>query len=70
MTKLEQVQHALPPQAKGALDAMAIVGWLSALAGVLTPIIGLLAAIASLVWGVLRIYETKTVQNLVKRKKA
>lgn len=61
--KLEQIQQAIPPQAKAGLDVMAIIGWLSALAGVLTPIIGFLAAIASLAWGCIRLYETRTVQR-------
>ena len=60
---IDQIQRAIPPQAKAGLDVMAIIGWVSALAGLLTPIIGLLAAIASLGWGVIRLYETRTVQR-------
>lgn len=65
--KLEQIQQAIPPGAKASLDIVAIIGWVSALAGMLTPIIGFLAAIASLAWGLIRLYETKTVQRWLKR---
>lgn len=67
MKVIEQIQQALPPQAKAGLDVVAIIGWLSALAGMLTPIIGFFAAIASLAWGCIRLYETKTVQRWLGR---
>jgi hypothetical protein len=67
MRVVEQIQQSLPPQAKVGLDVVAIIGWISALAGQLTPIIGFLAAVASLAWGVIRLYETKTVQRWLKR---
>jgi hypothetical protein len=62
--KLEQI---LPPQAKAGLDVMAAIGWISALAGTLTPIIGLVTALASLAWVLIRLYETKTVKGWFKR---
>lgn len=65
--RLEQIQQAIPPHAKAGLDIVAILGWVSALAGLLTPIIGLLAALASLGWGLIRLYETKTVQRWLGR---
>ena len=63
MKLVEQIQQSLPPQAKAGLDVVAVVGWVSALAGMLTPIIGFFAAVASLAWGVIRLYETKTIQK-------
>jgi hypothetical protein len=50
-------------QVKTACDVASVCGWLAALVGWLPQI----AAAASLVWTIIRIYETKTVQNLVKR---
>lgn len=67
MRVVEQIQQSIPPQAKAGLDIVAIIGWISALAGQLTPIIGFFAAIASLAWGLIRLYETKTVQRWLKR---
>ena len=67
MRIVEQIQQAIPPQAKATFDVMAVIGWVSALAGVLTPIIGFFAAIASLAWAVIRLYETKTVQKLLRK---
>ena len=63
MNVVEQIQQSIPPQAKAGLDVMAIVAWISALAGTLTPIIGFFAAVASLAWGLIRLYETRTVQR-------
>jgi hypothetical protein len=62
------VQH-IPPQAKPFLDTLAILGWLSALAGFLTTALGLVAAIASAAWGLIRLYETRTVQDWLKRRR-
>ena len=67
MNVVEQIQQSLPPQAKAGLDVMAIIGWVSALAGMLTPIIGFFAAVASLGWCVIRLYETRTVQKWMGR---
>lgn len=52
---------------KPAMDVAAVVAWVSVLAGQMTLIIGLLAAIASLAWGLIRIYETRTVQGWFRR---
>jgi hypothetical protein len=71
--RLEQialtVQHAIPQHAKPLLDVLAIVGWISALAGALTTVFGLVAAIASAAWGLVRLYETRTVQNWINRRR-
>ena len=67
MRVVEQIQQSIPPQAKVGLDVVAIIGWISALAGQLTPIIGFFAAVASLAWGLIRLYETKTIQRWLKR---
>jgi hypothetical protein len=68
--KLEQialaVQSAVPQHAKPFLDTLAIVGWITALAGALTTFFGLIAAVASAAWGLIRLYETRTVQNWLK----
>ena len=52
---------------KPAMDIASVVAWVSVLAGQMTLIIGLLAAIASLAWGLIRIYETRTVQGWFRR---
>jgi fructose-specific phosphotransferase system IIC component len=67
MRIVEQIQQSIPPQVKAPLDVIAIIGWISALAGAMTPIVGFLAAVASLAWGLIRLYETKTVQRWLKR---
>jgi fructose-specific phosphotransferase system IIC component len=67
MRVVEQIQQSIPPQVKAPLDVIAIIGWISALAGAMTPIVGFLAAVASLAWGLIRLYETKTVQRWLKR---
>ena len=51
--------------AKAAGDGISLVASLGALAGWLPAI----AALASLVWTCIRIYETKTVQGWIKRRK-
>jgi hypothetical protein len=53
----------LSEKAKLFLDGLSITAALGALAAWLPP----LAALASLVWTSIRIYETKTVQGWVKR---
>jgi hypothetical protein len=53
----------LSEKAKLFLDGLSITAALGALAAWLPP----LAALASLVWTGIRIYETKTVQGWVKR---
>jgi fructose-specific phosphotransferase system IIC component len=67
MRIVEQIQQSIPPQVKAPLDVIAIIGWISALAGAMTPIVGFFAAVASLAWGLIRLYETKTVQRWLKR---
>jgi len=48
---------------KPLVDAVAVTTTASALVGWLPPIVALL----TLVWTVIRIYETETVQNLVQK---
>tara|TARA_R110000822_G_scaffold92140_6_gene212109 strand:- start:2311 stop:2496 length:186 start_codon:yes stop_codon:yes gene_type:complete len=52
--------------AKHVADALSIVTVLGTLISMLPAI----AALASLVWSLIRIYETKTVQNWIKKIKA
>lgn len=55
----------LTEQAKQTIDAVAVTTTVSAVAGWLPP----LAAAATIVWTLIRIFETKSVQGLVKRLK-
>lgn len=50
-------------QAKNVFDGASIVGVLGSLAGYLPNI----AAAASLIWTLIRIYETKTVQRWLRK---
>lgn len=50
---------------KQIADAVSVTGIIATLAGYLPAI----AALFSLIWSVIRIYETKTVQSWLKRKK-
>lgn len=63
LQRIEQVQNSIPGPVKAGFDILAVLGWLSALAGMLTSIIGFFAALASLAWACIRLYETKTVQR-------
>ena len=56
----------IPEQAKLATDVVAVVGWVTALTGVITGVFGALAAIASCMWAFIRLYETVTVQKWIK----
>ena len=57
-------QHA-PETIKHAVDGLSIITVLGTLAEVLPA----LAALFSLVWSLIRIWETETVQNWLKRRK-
>lgn len=57
----------IPEQAKLAGDGLAIIGWLSALAEIITGTFGVIAAVGSAVWAWLRVYETETVQKWLRR---
>ena len=50
---------------KPLFDIASIMTVLGALAELLPP----LAALATLVWSIIRIYETKTVQSIINKKK-
>lgn len=63
------VQSAIPPQVKPVIDTLAVIGWFTALIGALTTFFGFLAAFASAAWGLIRLYETRTVQNWLKRRR-
>jgi hypothetical protein len=52
-------------ETKAVIDAVAVGGTVGALAGWLPP----LAALATIVWTFLRIWEMDTVQNIFKKKK-
>lgn len=55
--------HNLDEHAKHTLDVISVGAMLATLAAWLPP----LAALASLVWTLIRIYETRTVQQLLGR---
>ena len=50
---------------KPLFDIASIVTVIGSLAEVLPP----LAALATLIWSIIRIYETKTVQNIINKTK-
>ena len=50
-------------------DGAAVVVGLGGFMGWLTPVVTLIGGVLTIVWLALRIYETKTVQKLVNRKK-
>lgn len=52
-------------QIKHALDGVSLVTAIAALVAWLPP----LAAFASLIWSLIRIYETKTVQEWLKKRR-
>ena len=52
-------------QIKLGVDGLSIVTVLGALAGILPAV----AALFTIIWTAIRIYETKTVQRLIKKKK-
>ena len=58
-----------PESTKAVLDLAAIVGWITALSGVITGVFGALAAIASFAWALVRLYETKTVQRMIRKRR-
>lgn len=51
--------------AKNVMDAVSVVTVIGTLAQVLPAI----AAVFTIVWTVIRIYETKTIQNIIRRMK-
>jgi chromate transport protein ChrA len=53
--------HDLPHVLKDIVDAISFVAIATTLAGLLPPI----AAVFSIVWTALRIYETSTVQRII-----
>lgn len=67
--KLEQIQQSIQDSIKPVIDVAAIVTSASALIGLLTNIIGLIGVIASAAWAVVRLWETKTVQEWRKKRK-
>jgi hypothetical protein len=70
MDRLQQVYQHIPEPVKSTADALSVLAWMATLTGVVTNMVALVAAVASCLWAVIRIYETKTVQTwLAKRKK-
>ena len=68
MNLADKVEHAVPPAVKPVVDALAIFVSVNAIVGALTTVVGLIAAIASAAWALIRLYETKTVQNWLARR--
>ncbi len=60
----------IPEQAKFVVDGLAIASWITVLMGAMTQMFALGAAVLSFAWGAVRLYETKTVQQWVKRRGA
>ena len=54
---------------KTMTDGAAVVVGLGGFMGWMTPVVALVGGVLTIVWLALRIYETKTVQKLVNRKK-
>lgn len=52
-------------EAKTIVDVLAVGGTVGTMAGILPP----LAALITIIWTCLRIWETETVQNLFKKDK-
>ena len=63
--KLKRNPPAMQEETKAVVDVLAIGGTLGTVAGVLPP----LAALITIIWTCLRIWETDTVQNLFNNKK-
>ena len=53
----QQMLQAIPEPVKLTGDTLAIIGWVSALSGVVTNVFGALAAVCSFVWAALRLHE-------------
>lgn len=64
MTALQQIQH-IPEQVKIAGDAVSVGTVIGAITGILPAI----AALVTIIWTSIRIYETKTVQDWLARHK-
>lgn len=62
-----QFYHSIPEQTKYLCDAAAITSLVVSFTGAISPIISMFASLATLVWMVLRIYESDTVQKLLGR---
>jgi hypothetical protein len=57
------MQTDTPEHAKAVVDAISI----ATVVGTLAQILPAMAALFSIVWSVIRIWETRTVQNLVQK---
>jgi hypothetical protein len=66
---IERVQQSIPPGMKATFDAGAFLSGLAAMLGHLTTIGGFLVMLASLVWTVIRVYETKTIQRWIEKRR-
>lgn len=56
--------HHISESTKHAIDTISVATVLASLTAWLPPI----AALISIIWGCIRIYETKTVQGMLKRR--
>jgi hypothetical protein len=57
---------AMQEESKAIIDVLAIGGTVGTVAGILPP----LAALITIIWTCLRIWETDTIQNLSNKKKS
>lgn len=69
MNIAHQVQESIPDSVKPLVDLAAFVTSVSAVVGLLTTVFGLVAAIASAAWALIRLYETKTVQRWLEKRR-
>ena len=53
---------------KTMTDGAAVVMGLGGFLGWMTPVVALIGGVLTIVWMVIRIWETNTVQNLIKHK--
>jgi len=54
---------------KAMTDGAAVVVGLGGFMGWMTPVVALVGGVLTIVWMIIRIYETKTVKKLFNRKK-
>jgi len=59
------IYRLMNEEIKPLFDIASIITVLGALAELLPP----LAALATLIWSIIRIYETKTIQSIINKKK-
>jgi len=59
-----------PEPFKWPVDILAVLEWLGALLHDFTELVALLAALTSLIWGCIRLYEIKTMKAYLQKRSA